>query len=340
VTGINTFLPQAEFDLWRYFQAHNGFMEGEAYRAMQALREGRAVEVWAGGGLNVVRSEEDLHELEGVFGRQDDAYELLRQLGDGFQSGGERRLNSYQALQALQDGQALSYGFVGGDYGERLELPVGSLESLVEVRERRDNQREYDRYRYSDEEFLEKLKHLKSELPELARADLAQSLVALRAAREGERQARQELGDAEQGVSQAETDLRDAESRSAAAFALPFVTPDGEHDWNREAASGGARSEQMQAESALRQARLDEASAGSEVSAALQEVRQAELAVAEAEEILERLAAGEAPVGVLQRLAHTAELRTNLEHQLKLQANQATRPERPAGWQVPTPLAQ
>ena len=388
-------IPAEARDRLEYFQGTSklafrvGSREGRAYEGYRELRDRKAFDVKAGGVWNTVDSNQSLHDLDAMLGRQvndilpKDQYDLLRHLGDGSASEGLARLhskaNSYQALQAFRKGQAVTYDFVGGDFQDLVSIPVGGLDKLADTKLRRDNQKEYDKYRYSLPEFQDKMKRQTEQLPELAQNDLAQGQSRKAEGESAERRGRNDLSDAQSDLSRANSDETWARSRLFAAYAMPSenaVTKyrtvydsegnssqesytDYEHNWARDAAISSAQSDIYDAERRQSRARSEISDAEADIRRALEAIRQAEGEISESREI-QRIAANlgaqvhnlseadyqqaigqlKAQVARMKQLSHTSSLSNNLTREGKLIDNMQNRPARPAGWSVPNPLAQ
>lgn len=387
-------IPAEARDRLEYFQSTNNFStrvgnrEGRAYEGYRELRDGRPFEVKAGGVWNVVDSNGALHDLDAMLGRRvndilpKDQYDLLHQLGDGSASEGLARLhskaNSYQALQALKKGQAITYDFVGGDFHDLVSIPVQGIDHLDDTKLRRDNQKEYDKYRYSLPEFQNKMKNQANQLPELAANDLAQGQGHLADGQAAERRGQSNLSDARSDLSRAESDESWARMRLASAYAMPsenavtkyrtVTDSDGnshqesytdyEHNYARDAAISSAQSDIWSAESRQSRARSDISDAEAEISRAQAAIRQAQGEISESYEIQrlvgtltgqlnsmseadfqKTLGQLRSEVARMKQLSHTGALDNNLTREGKLMDNM-NRPERPPGWTVPSPLAQ
>ena len=388
-------IPAEARDRLEYFQgtARLAFRvanrEGRAYEGYRELRDRKPFDVKAGGVWNTVDSSQALHDLDAMLGRQvndilpKEQYDLLHHLGDGSPSEGLARLhgkaNSYQALQAFRKGQAVTYDFVGGDFQDLVSIPVGGLDKLAETRMRRDNQKEYDKYRYSLPEFQNKMKRQSEQLPDLAQNDLAQGQSRKTDGEAAERRGRNDLSDAERDLSRANSDESWARGRLFAAYAMPSETAvtryrtvtdsdgnshqesytDYEHNWARDAAISSAQSDIYDAERRQSRARSEISDAEAAIRRAQDAIRQAETEISESQEII-RIAGSlgrqvnglneadylrvigqlKSEVARMKQLSHTASLSTNLGREGKLIDNMLNRPARPPGWTVPSPLAQ
>lgn len=388
-------VPRELRDRLEYFQGTSplafrvGNREGRAYEGYRQLRDGNGVEVKAGGVWNLVLDGQDLHELDAMLGRRvndilpKSQYDLLHHLGDesrpeGLTHGGQR-LNSYQALQAFQGHQDVTYDFVGGDFAETLHVPVGGLDKLADAKLRRDNQKEYDKYRYSVPEFRDKMERQESQLPSLAQSDLEQGQSHLHTGQNDLSRGESHKSDAESDLSRARSDKSWAEGRLIMAYSMPsevavtkyrtVTNSDGttsqesytdyEHNYARDAAIASAQSDVWAAERRISSAQSEIREAEQEIARAQEEIRQAQREISESEEILRivsqlhstlgsvdegnisaQLTKLRSQVARMKDLAHTASLEANLIREGKLIQNQQTRPARPPGWEVPTPLAQ
>lgn len=387
-------VPKGRRDRLEYFQSTHpkafrvGNREGRAYEGYRQLRDGHAFEVRAGGVFNLVEGDQDLHELDALLGRRvndilpKDQYDLLHHLGDNSRPEGMvvngAWANSYQTLQAFQKGQNVSYQFVGGDFAETLSIPTQKLESMAETKQKRDNQKEYDRYRYTVPEFQEKMKRQENQLPDLARNDLAQGQSHLRQGEQDESRGRSHLSDAQSDLSRGRSDKSWAEGRLMMAYAMPsenavtkyrtVTDSDGstrqesytdyEHNWARDAAISAAQSDIWRAESKIRQAQSDISDAEREIRQAQDDIRKARGEISESEEIIrivgrfsgqlnsinesnyaEIVGQLKSQVARMRQLSHTASLNANLAREGKLIENM-NRPHRPDGWKMPSPLVQ
>ncbi|MBN9415413.1 hypothetical protein ABS71_09240 [bacterium SCN 62-11] len=387
-------IPAEARDRLEYFQGTSklafrvGTREGRAYEGYRELRDHKAFDVKAGGVWNTVDSTRALHDLDALLGRQvndilpKDQYDLLHHLGDGSATEGLARLhgkaNSYQALQAFRKGQDVTYDFVGGDFQDLVSIPVGGLDKLADTKLRRDNQKEYDKYRYSLPEFQDKMKRQADQLPDLAQNDLAQGQSHKSDGEAAERRGRSNLSDAQSDLSRANSDETWARARLFSAYAMPsenavtryrtVTDSDGnshqesytdyEHNWARDSAISSAQSDINDAERRQSRARSEISDAEAEIRRALEAIRQAEGEISESYEI-QRIASSlgsqlnnlneadaqkalaqlRSQVARMKQLSHTSSLTNNLTREGKLIDNM-NRPARPAGWSVPTPLAQ
>jgi hypothetical protein len=363
--------------------------QGRAYEGYRELRDHKQFDVKAGGVWNTVDSSQALHDLDAMLGRQvndilpKDQYDLLHHLGDGSATEGLARLhskaNSYQALQAFRKGQAVTYDFVGGDFQDLVSIPTAGLDKLAETKQRRDNQKEYDKYRYTVPEFQDKMKRQTEQLPELAQNDLAQGQSHKSDGEAAERRGRNDLSDAQRDLSRANSDESWARSRLFAAYAMPsenavtkyrtVTDSDGnshqesytdyEHNWARDAAISSANSDIYDAERRQSRARSEISDAEAAIRRAEEAIRQAENEISESQEII-RIAGTvgiqvnglneaeyqrvigqlKSEVARMKQLSHTSSLTNNLGREGKLIENMLNRPLRPPGWTVPTPLAQ
>ncbi|MBX3171683.1 MAG: hypothetical protein KF760_30010 [Candidatus Eremiobacteraeota bacterium] len=388
-------IPAEARDRLEYFQGTSklafrvGNREGRAYEGYRELRDRQPFDVKAGGVWNSVDSPQALHDLDAMLGRQvndilpKDQYDLLHHLGDGSATEGLARLhskaNSYQALQAFRKGQAVTYDFVGGDFQDLVSIPVGGLDKLAETKLRRDNQKEYDKYRYSLPEFQQKMQRQAEQLPELAQNDLAQGQGHKRDGEAAERRGRSDLSDAQSDLSRARSDESWAQGRLIMAYAMPSenaVTKyrtvydsegnsrqesytDYEHNYARDAAISSAQSDIWDAQRRQSRARSEISDAEAAIRRAEEAIRQAEKEISESQEII-RLAATlgmqvnglneadyqrvigqlKSEVARMRQLSHTSSLSNNLGREGKLIDNMLNRPARPPGWTLPTPLAQ
>lgn len=388
-------IPAEARDRLEYFQGtarlafRVGNREGRAYEGYRELRDHKQFDVKAGGVWNTVDSPQALHDLDAMLGRQvndilpKDQYDLLHHLGDGSPNEGLARLhskaNSYQALQAFRKGQAVTYDFVGGDFQDLVSIPTAGLDKLADTKLRRDNQKEYDRYRYSLPEFQDKMKRQTEQLPELAQNDLAQGQSHKADGESAERRGRSDLSDAQSDLSRANSDESWARGRLFAAYAMPsenavtkyrtVTDSDGnshqesytdyEHNWARDAAISSANSDIYDAERRQSRARSEISDAEAAIRRAQEAIRQAENEISESQEIV-RIAGSvgmevnglseadyqrtvnqlKAQVARMKQLAHTNSLSNNLGREARLVDNMLNRPLRPPGWTVPAPLAQ
>lgn len=324
--GFEHTIPADQFARLSHFEQAGGTATtrvgqrtGRAYEGYRALRNGRHFDVAAGGVWNKVTGPQSLHDLDALLGRgvndilPQDQYDLLKHLGD--EQSGEglftngARLNSYSALQEFRAERAISYDFNGGDFGNLLHLETENLESLERTREIRDNQREYDRYAYSAEDWQDKMQQQAAALPADAQANLDYGQSELN---EGERElswARSALSDAESDLSRArryksdaEADLRDAESYLRWANGLPtYIDEEVEYcddsgdcwweiestrNWEKDREVSSARSDVSSAESHVRSAQSDIRRALSDISSAESDISAARRAISRANDII------------------------------------------------------
>ena len=332
--GFSNSIPEQQFDRLTYFQQTNeksggqttrvGSREGRAYEGYRQLRDGNSFEVQAGGVWNTVTNDQALHDLDALLGRQvndilpQKQYDLLKLLGDkkpqgeGFVTEG-RGLNSYGVLQEFRQGKTVSYDFPGGDFGYTLSVPTENLEALEPTRVLRDNQKEYDRYRYTVGELRNKLDRQASSSPELARAnlqhgqdelsagqrklsrgqsDLRNAESDLRRAEDDKRDGERDLRSAEDEKRRADSDLRQAQSlpsyKTERRRECDYSTNECEYvdvrvnNDERDRAESRARSDQRQAESKISRARSDIRDAESDIRRARSDISSAESLISSA----------------------------------------------------------
>jgi predicted nucleic acid-binding Zn-ribbon protein len=142
-----------------------GGNHGYAYESLQQIQDGRRVGVEAAGAYNSVSSGKDLSDLDDLLGRQenqllpDDQMSSLKALSQGIGEGeglftGREPLNVYGSYKAIENSnQTPHYKFQGGDFNEQLSVPVENFGSLGDVQTRVENQKEYDRYAFSESEM-------------------------------------------------------------------------------------------------------------------------------------------------------------------------------------------
>ena len=338
--GFEHTIPQDEFERLTHFEQAQGNRttrvgerEGRAYEGYRALRNGVDFDVLASGVWNRVTDAQALHDLDALLGRgvndilPQDQYDLLKHLGDHQQGEGlykdGARLNSYSALQEFRAGRDISYDFTGGDFGERLHIHTPNIESLDRTRDVRDNQKEYDRYAYSAEDWQDKMQDHASSLPAAAQDNLAYGQQELREGESELRRGQSDLSDAQWDLSRAQSDLSNAESdlRSAerdlsSARSLPtYIEEDvqveycndaGDCYWEWETEStynydrdrainsaqsdiSRARSDISSAESDIRRAYSDISSAESDIRAARSHIAHAQGLISDAEAIIASL---------------------------------------------------
>lgn len=337
--GFEHTIPAVEFDRLTYFEGVNGNStvqignrKGRAYEGYRALRSGNSFDMLAGGVWNTVTSTQALHDLDALLGRgvndilPQDQYDLLKHLGDeqegeGLYAGSEK-LNSYSALQQFRDENGISYQFTAGDFDSRLSIGTSDLESLARTKEIRDNQRDYDRYSYSAQDWQDKMSRQADGLPSLAADNLSYAQGELRDGERALSDAESDLSDAESDLrrarsdlSSAESDLRRARSELSSARSMPskvdveveycnrdtgkcWWETEQEHNHDRDRAISSARSwvssaerDVSSAESDIRRARSDISSAESDISSARSEISRARGLISEANQLIGSLEA-------------------------------------------------
>lgn len=311
--GFDHTIPRDEFERLTHFEQAQGNRttrignrEGRAYEGYRALRNGVDFDVLASGVWNTVTDAQALHDLDALLGRgvndilPQDQYDLLKHLGDDQQGEGlyknGARLNSYSALQEFRAGRDISYDFTGGDFGELLHINTPNIESLDRTRDVRDNQKEYDRYAYSAEDWQDKMEDQASSLPSAAQDNLSYGQQELRDGESELRRGQSDLSDAERDLSRAESDLSSAESdlRSAEsdlswARSLPtYIDEDVQveycndagdcyWEWETESVYNYRRDREISsAQSDVRRAKSDISSAESDISRAESDISDAE----------------------------------------------------------------
>ena len=216
-------------------------------------------------------------------------------------------------------------------------------------------------------------------LPQLTQADLAQGQSRLQDGRNDEARGQRNLRDGESDLSRARSDKGWAEGRLIMAYAMPSEIPvtryrtvtnsdgttseepytDYDHNYARDAAIASAQSDIWSAERRINQAESEIEDARREIRQAQEAIRQAEGEIAESEELIriagrlsqdlrgldeaglrDALVRLRQQVERMKQLAHTSTLEANLAREGRLIHNQQSRPERPPGWKVPSPLAQ